>query len=123
MILFIKKYYYIFFIIVFSLSFASQKIKIKAPKGKEKIKIGSNYEIKWKTKKNISNDEKIKILISFDEGNEWNLIAITENDGLYNWNVPAINSKKCLINSYPFHLSCYCLYSFTSKYKALKIIK
>ena len=39
----------------------------------------------------------MKLFISFDSGNNWELIAITENDGVYNWQIPSKNSKNCLI--------------------------
>jgi len=89
--------YYIIYIFIFSFYFSASDIKIKAPKSKEKLKIGTNYQIKWKTNKNIQDNDKIKIFISFDSGNNWELIAITENDGIYNWEVPSKNSKNCLI--------------------------
>ena len=93
----IKVIHYTLYILVFSFIFSASAIKIKAPKSKEKLKIGNNYQIKWKTNKRIKEDDKIKLFISFDSGNKWELIAITENDGLYNWEVPPNNSKNCLI--------------------------
>ena len=39
----------------------------------------------------------MKIYFSHNNGEKWDLVAITENDGKYNWDVPAINSKECLI--------------------------
>ena len=30
-------------------------------------------------------------------GIKWNLIAITENDGQYNWEVSSVKSRSCLI--------------------------
>ena len=81
----IKIIHYTIYILVFGFIFSAPAIKIKAPKSKEKLKIGNNYQIKWKTKKRIKEDEKVKLFVSFDSGNKWELIAITENDGLYNW--------------------------------------
>ena len=39
----------------------------------------------------------MKIYFSHNGGEDWDLVAITENDGKYNWDVPSINSKECLI--------------------------
>ena len=36
---------------------------------------------------------------------DWDLVAITENDGEYNWDVPSINSKDCLIKIENFDAS------------------
>ena len=93
----IKVIHYSIYILIFSFIFSASGIKIKAPKSKEKLKIGNNYQIKWKTNKRIKEYDKVKLFISFDSGNKWELIAITENDGLYNWEVPPKNSKNCLI--------------------------
>ena len=70
---------------------------LNLPMPKEKLKIGNDYQIKWKTNKHISKDEKIKIFISYNSGNDWELISITENDGKYNWEVPQVNSNSCLL--------------------------
>ena len=93
----IKIIHYTICILIFSFIFSAPAIKIKAPKSKEKLKIGNNYQIKWKTNKSITENDKVKIFISFDSGNNWELIAITENDGIYNWEIPSKNSKNCLI--------------------------
>ena len=97
--LFVKNHFrlVLFIITILSFSFAASTIKIKSPKGREKLKIGENYPIKWKTKKNIDQDEKVKLYFSSNGGDDWELIGITENDGEYNWDVIAINSKNCLI--------------------------
>ena len=39
----------------------------------------------------------MKIFVSSDSGIKWDLIAITENDGQYNWEVSSIKSERCLI--------------------------
>ena len=88
-----------------SLCLPSSTIKIKSPKGKEKLKIGQNYTIKWKVNKKTDKTEKIKIYFSSNDGIDWGLIAITENDGEYNWDVSAINSKNCLIKIENFDAS------------------
>ena len=41
--------------------------------------------------------DKVKIYFSSDNGIKWDLIAITENDGEYNWEVSSVKSEKCLI--------------------------
>ena len=88
-----------------SLGLSSSTIKIKAPKGKEKLKIGQNYTIKWKINKKANKTEKIKIYFSSNDGMDWNLIAITENDGEYNWDISSVNSKNCLIKIENFDAS------------------
>ena len=97
MVVSISKNYSYLFIIFACFLFSASQIKITAPKSKQKLKIGSNFEIKWKTKKNLDKKQKVKIFISYDNGNNWSLIAITQNDGLYNWDVPGVNSNKCLL--------------------------
>jgi hypothetical protein len=93
----IKTVHYTICILILSFIFSASAIKIKAPRSKEKLKIGNNYQIKWKANKRVKEYDKIKLFISFDSGHKWELIAITENDGSYNWEVPSKNSKNCLI--------------------------
>ncbi len=92
-----KNIKYIIFFLFVTICLSKQDIIIKSPKPKEKLKIGNDYQIKWKTSKRISKDEKIKIFISYNSGNDWELISITENDGKYNWEVPQVNSNSCLL--------------------------
>ena len=47
----------------------------------------------------------MKIYFSHNGGEDWDLVAITENDGKYNWDVPSINSKECLIKIENFDAS------------------
>ena len=94
----IKKYYiYFCAIIFFSLTFSLTNIKIKSPRSKAKLKIGSIHTIKWKPYNKSNSQDKVKIFVSSDSGIKWDLIAITENDGQYNWEVSSIKSEKCLI--------------------------
>ena len=88
---------YILFFLVISFLYPLESIKIKAPNGREKLKFSQDYEIKWKLSKNIKEYDKVQILLSYDDGIIWSSIAITENDGRYIWNIPAINSHVCLI--------------------------
>ena len=50
-----------------SLCLPSSTIKIKSPKGKEKLKIGQNHTIKWKVNKKTDKTEKIKNTVSSSE--------------------------------------------------------
>ena len=92
-----KNIKHIIFFLFVSICLSKQDITIKSPKSKEKLKIGNEYQIKWKTSKRISQNEKIKIFVSYNSGNDWDLISITDNDGKYNWQVPQVNSNKCLL--------------------------
>ena len=102
----IKNHYiYISFIFFLSFSFASSTIKIKSPRNKEKLKISQSYTIEWKAGRKIDKNQKVKIYFSSNDGLNWDLVSITENDGSYIWDVPAVNSKNCLLKIENFDAS------------------
>ena len=84
-------------IIFFSLTFSFTEIKIKSPKSRTKLESGSIYKIKWKPYNKKNQQDKVKIYFSPNNGSDWEFVAITENDGQYNWEVSSIISDKCLI--------------------------
>ena len=80
--------------IVFSIRPVSS-ITVTSPNGSENWDVGSVYDITWTSEGNVGN---VRIEFSTNGGNSWELIIqSTENDGSYNWNVPAKPSDNCLV--------------------------
>jgi flagellar hook assembly protein FlgD len=65
------------------------------PNGGEYFSGGNVKSISWMTA-NISNLDHIKILYSTDDGKTYSNVIIdnTEDDGLFDWTIPSINSNK-----------------------------
>ncbi|MCU0286523.1 MAG: carboxypeptidase regulatory-like domain-containing protein, partial [Acidobacteria bacterium] len=73
----------------------SQTIEITSPNGGESWLIGSLQDISWTSSGEVGN---VKIEYSSDSGTNWTeMTNSTENDGIYNWSVPAISSTNCLV--------------------------
>lgn len=74
---------------------ASPFIRVMTPNGGEQLLIGSTYEITWYA---ADSREPVRIEYSTDGGQAWTeIIAATENDGEYDWTVPAEPSEICLV--------------------------
>ncbi|MHC4740525.1 MAG: FG-GAP repeat protein [Planctomycetota bacterium] len=72
-------------------------LKLKTPAGGEVLKGGAEYEIRWASarKLNIAN---VRLEYSINNGADWDLIvASAPNNNSWEWAVPALNAKKCLI--------------------------
>jgi hypothetical protein len=70
-------------------------ITVTSPNGGENWNVGSTHDITWTSQGTVGN---VRIEYSFNGGNNWAIITpSTENDGSYNWNVPATPSDKCLV--------------------------
>jgi hypothetical protein len=68
---------------------------VTSPNGGEKLSAGGNFEITWSSEGEI---DFVKIEYSINNGVDWKeIIANTENDGSYDWNVPFDLSDECLI--------------------------
>ena len=73
----------------------SQSITISYPNGEEEVVIGSSCIITWNSEGNIEN---LKIEYSIDGGNSFNtIVESTENDGIFEWQVPEVNADNGLI--------------------------
>jgi hypothetical protein len=80
--------------LVFSIRPVSS-ITVTSPNGGENWDVGSVYDITWTSEGNVRN---VRIEYSTNGGNSWKIITqSTENDGSYNWNVPAEPSDNCLV--------------------------
>jgi hypothetical protein len=80
--------------VVFSIRPVSS-ITLTSPNGGENLDVGSVYDITWTSEGNVGN---VRIEYSTNGGNSWGIIAqAAENDGSYNWNVPAKPSDNCLV--------------------------
>jgi len=70
-------------------------ITVISPNGRECIKPGQQFEIKWDACCCL---DSLKIQYSIDGGKDWNMIVYgTPNDGSYLWTVPDVHSDNCLI--------------------------
>lgn len=70
-------------------------ITVLQPNGNECLLAGSPYPIKWQACCFI---DSVKIQFSNDNGKNWtNIVATTENDGIFAWTVPPVLSDSCLI--------------------------
>ncbi len=71
-------------------------IRVISPNGGEEWPVGSVQEIIWKTGAAPVGD--IKIEYSTDNGTNWiEIVAQTENDGVFEWEVPDTVSSQCLV--------------------------
>lgn len=69
-------------------------IALVQPNGGQSIMAGSIYDITWQSEGAI---EDIRIELSLDNGASWQPIITADNDGLYSWRTPQVNSNQCLI--------------------------
>jgi RHS repeat-associated protein len=81
---------------VFSIvSSSSETIIVTSPNGGEGLLIGSLHEITWTSTGTINS---VMIEYSTTNGSTWkNIIKSTENDGIYEWEVPDDPSTDCLV--------------------------
>lgn len=71
-------------------------IIVTSPNGGEEWPVGSIQEIKWIT--GSAPVGEVKIEYSIDNGNTWmEIIDRTENDGVFEWEIPDTPSSECLI--------------------------
>jgi hypothetical protein len=65
------------------------------PNGGERLYPGSVYKILWNLPLSVT---EVRIELSLNDGDTWNLITVTSNTGLgYDWTVPSSPSDSCLI--------------------------
>jgi len=76
--------------------FSVQPLILLSPNGGDSIVAGSVSNITWKTYESVIIKD-ILIEYSTDNGRNWNHIDTVPNTGFYDWNIPIINSSKCLI--------------------------
>jgi hypothetical protein len=80
---------------IFDVSSFTSNINVTSPNGGEGLSAGTSYEITWSSEGDIEN---VKIEYSINNGVGWTeVVASTENDGSYDWEVPCENSENCLI--------------------------
>lgn len=70
-------------------------IAILSPAAGAVLVQGSTYTITW----NSSNVTLVKIEVSTDNGNTWNLVnnSVSASNGSYQWSVPTIQSMQCVL--------------------------
>ncbi len=76
--------------------FRINTLDLLSPNGKESILAGSAYDIKWRYSPTIASHQ-VKIEYSFNNGDAWVEIAMTDNDGHHEWQVPNIELNQYLI--------------------------
>jgi YVTN family beta-propeller protein len=79
----------------FILTSQSPPIVVESPNGGESWMVNSTQDITWTTTGTVEN---VKIAYSTNNGGNWTeIVASTENDGIYPWTVPDADSSQCLI--------------------------
>ncbi len=74
---------------------AGPTITVTSPNGGENLDAGSLHDITWTSGGDINN---VIIEYSTDNGSSWQtVVQSTENDGIYNWNVPTTASDNCRV--------------------------
>ena len=69
---------------------------VLSPNGGEKLAATNTYNIAWKTLEGAE-IPYVGIEYSADNGRNWEDIAICENTGSYEWEVPVVDSNQCLV--------------------------
>jgi hypothetical protein len=73
------------------------KVNLITPKGNEKLKSGDIFKIEWDATDNLAIDS-VKLFLSPNNGTDWELLAVpADSDSVYNWTVPVLKSKTCLV--------------------------
>lgn len=76
--------------------FEISPLYLKTPNGGEKMLINSLSKIYWDSGETLSGD-LINLKYSTNKGQNWTDLGNTENDGLYEWSVPQVESNQYLI--------------------------
>ncbi len=105
--------YFLSFLFIVCLSCSSNLpdngVTILNPNGRDEIKVGDSFEVRWKTE--VAESEfggMVTIEFSRDEGKSWEKVAENvQNSGKYVWTVPKVEHKK---------------YAFTNKTFKLRVI-
>jgi beta propeller repeat protein len=71
-------------------------IAVLAPNGGESLVSDSKQEMIWKINSQIPVNY-VRLEFSSDSGQSWETIDIVENTGTFNWTVPHVLSKTCLV--------------------------
>lgn len=83
----------------FSIEPPTPVITLTYPNSGQTFYVENSYNITWTHQ--YDNVDFVKIDFSIDNGGTWqNIVAVTENDGTYTWNVPNMPSVNCLIRIY-----------------------
>ncbi|MGD2086785.1 MAG: Ig-like domain-containing protein [Candidatus Aminicenantes bacterium] len=70
-------------------------LTVTSPNGGENWNVDSSQAITWTSHGTVGN---VMIEYSVNNGGSWNtIVQSTENDGSYNWNVPATPADNCLV--------------------------
>ena len=73
----------------------SPSLTVTSPNGGENWNVDSSQVITWTSQGTVGN---VMIDYSINNGGSWiTIVQSTENDGSYNWNVPATPSDNCLV--------------------------
>ncbi len=76
-------------------SFTTYSSSVQYPNGNELWVSGTTRTIRWQAE---SAPPEVKLYISFDNGNQWNLItSVAGSKGYYHFQVPVVNSVNCKI--------------------------
>jgi hypothetical protein len=74
---------------------ASASVALTVPNGGEIWTAGTSQQVNWTSTGVIAN---VRLEYSLNNGSSWsNIIASTNNDGSFNWNIPAVESDEALV--------------------------
>jgi hypothetical protein len=74
---------------------AGGSLELLNPDGGEELNCGDRYKIQWEV---VPEVEEIKIWLSTDAGANWFLVKKrTNNDGGWRWDIPEVESERCLL--------------------------
>lgn len=73
--------------------FEISPLYLRSPQGGQKILVNSDYFIRWVTGEALA-EELVNIQYSTNDGLDWVDLGDTQNDGQYEWAVPAVESNQ-----------------------------
>lgn len=77
-------------------SFSAKPLILLSPNGGERIIAGSVFDMRWRTYESVI-IENVLLDYSTDDGENWTGIDAVPNTGSYDWNVPIVDSHRCLV--------------------------
>lgn len=81
--------------IPFTINFTPDSLTLTNPNGGNYLTGGNNYNITWFDQGTI---DTVSLYYSVDSGATFTLISSSElNNGVYNWNIPNVNSTNCIV--------------------------
>ncbi len=74
----------------------NKELSVLFPNGGEQFSAGSNQQILWG---GLNPERIVNVEISYDAGKKWEQAYQNLNTGIFNWDVPFVNSSECLMKA------------------------